>query len=132
MRTDFFKVIVAAALFGTLLWTGTAFAAPNKGDQEPPATRVVITNLQPAQVLTVFQSASAFDPKLAVDRDPSQDSLQPTISGAPDGKPVEFSVPLGKVSVVWLWDEQSGYRFLANVAAGVQDSQIVLDASQAK
>jgi hypothetical protein len=132
MKTHFFRVVVAAALFATLLWTGTAVAAPRKGDQDTSATRIVITNVQPAQVVTVFASDYAFDPLSASDRDPSQDLLVSTSLGAVDGNRIELSVPVGKVGNVWLWDEQRGYRFLGNVSPDDNAAQIVLDASQAK
>ena len=122
MKTRGATVIVAIALAAALLTTSTAFA------KNGWTAKVLVLNAPPGFVVAVFQGSYSGLPDSL---DPGTATVRSTTHIARDAKATELFVPVGTASAVWIWDEDSGYHFLSNVAPGDSVGPIIIDATQA-
>ena len=122
MKTRGATVIVAIALAAALLTTSTTFA--DKGG----TAKVLVLNAPPGYVVAVFQGIFTGLPDSS---DPGTATVRSTTPTALSGKATEMFVPVGMPSAVWVWDEGSGFHFLANVDPSDSVGPIKLEATQA-
>jgi hypothetical protein len=120
MRLRVATVIVAVALAAAWLTTSITFA--DRGG----TAKVLVLNAPPGYVVAVFQGMFTGLPDSS---DPGTATVRSTTPTALNSRATEMFVPVGMPSAVWIWDEGSGFHFLANVDPSDSVGPIQLDAT---
>ena len=135
MKLNWFKVLSIVVLFAALMGTGTAaFAKPgnkasNHEAKEGLTDKVWIYGAKPGDVISAFQFAFSPDAATDSDRHVPEGSLLESATAVPASGQLEIFVPTLMPSVLYIWNETQGYRFLGQVAPSDSDAQSMINAA---